>query len=111
MEDRVLTKSTFKCHQCGDCCRNVNRWKKLLPALRELLPTINLDFPYKDNDGVCEKLTDDNKCSIFNQRPAVCNTKEMFLIINQIYHIDIKQLYDLQQLACQINKKSIHNNN
>lgn len=36
-----------------------------------------LTFPYKtDASGVCEKLVD-GKCSVYEDRPLLCNVKEL----------------------------------
>jgi len=35
-----------------------------------------LYFPYKNKDGVCEKLVD-NKCSVYKDRPLVCNIQKV----------------------------------
>lgn len=44
----------FPCDQCGACCRSID----------------------------CCFLTKNNRCSIYSNRPFVCDTKKMF---NQIY--------------------------
>lgn len=62
---------TFGCTGCGACCSRVG---------------LNIDklksfgFPYetKPNSNKCEKLTDDNKCSVYNNRPDVCNIDTMY---------------------------------
>ena len=38
-----------------------------------------LDFPYRANkDGSCEKLGEDGKCTVYENRPLVCNISGMF---------------------------------
>jgi Fe-S-cluster containining protein len=37
-----------------------------------------VNFPYEiRKDGICSKLTEDNKCSIYFKRPDVCRIKVM----------------------------------
>ena len=51
----------FPCTECGCCCRLVGRIK---------------DFPFKTKqDGSCEKF-EDNKCTIYKDRPSICRVDE-----------------------------------
>jgi hypothetical protein len=65
----------YPCTQCGQCCKQV--WKVLEspdvhPAFKELIE----QFPYKTKpDGSCEMLTEDNLCSVYDNRPSMCNVK------------------------------------
>ena len=59
---------TFPCSGCGACCQNVD---KITANLKYL-------FPYKwDETGRCEKLNDDNTCSVYDDRPLICNVEKM----------------------------------
>jgi hypothetical protein len=36
------------------------------------------EFPYKARaDGVCEKLGEDNRCTVYDNRPLLCNIDRM----------------------------------
>ena len=52
----------IKCENCSaPCCRRV------------------FNIPFLDGgDGVCKYLTSDNKCSIYEERPPLCNTDKMY---------------------------------
>ena len=52
----------FPCTQCGGCCR-------LASAMR-LVPV--------NQEGICEHLTDDNKCAVYNDRPGNCRVDIMY---------------------------------
>ena len=54
----------FGCTMCGACCRRVGL---IIEQLKE-----KYKFPYdaKEN-GECEKLND-NKCSVYENRPDIC---------------------------------------
>lgn len=54
--------SKFPCTKCGACCRSLGA----VPINKEL-------FPYTTINGVCEKLTANNTCSVYENRPLVCN--------------------------------------
>lgn len=68
--------NNFPCTSCGQCCRMVG--KMLLfknatspgqPYYREMQ-----EFPYQtDARGVCEKLNNQGQCSVYDNRPDLCN--------------------------------------
>jgi len=60
---------TFPCIGCGACCRRVGQIQKF----PEDHP---LHFPYKNTNGVCENLVD-NQCKVYNDRPLVCNVEKL----------------------------------
>lgn len=70
--------SDFPCTQCGLCCRLVGQalahkeyWDN--PLIRAALEA----FPYStDENGTCEMLVD-NKCSVYENRPLVCDIEKM----------------------------------
>jgi Fe-S-cluster containining protein len=51
----------FACNGCGACCRQVRR--------------VRPDWPARP-DGACIHLTADNRCAIYETRPAVCRVAE-----------------------------------
>ena len=53
--------SEFPCDRCGCCCRRVN-----------LVDEMKI---FDRGDGVCKYLNDKNECSIYDNRPDICNTK------------------------------------
>lgn len=59
--------SEFPCTQCGCCCK---RAKQVLDQGSILFP-----YGYKE-DGSCEMLID-NKCSVYENRPDICNISVM----------------------------------
>jgi Fe-S-cluster containining protein len=54
----------FPCVQCGLCCRK--------------LKTVSLLTDYDSGNGVCRYLKD-NLCSIYHNRPLVCNVEKMYV--------------------------------
>ena len=68
--------SKFPCTGCGCCCKRIHKVR----ASIELLPDqIREDFrfPYKDINNVCEKLTEDNQCSVYENRPLICDFEKI----------------------------------
>lgn len=65
----------FPCSGCGQCCRTIGKILTL-DNIHPLLNALVEQFPYAtDQDGVCEKLNSDNTCSVYNERPLLCNVK------------------------------------
>lgn len=107
MEDSFL--NYFTCLRCGACCRNVERWKKKSQKLSEYLG-VELNFPFNDINGICEYLSKDNMCSIYNQRPNVCRTDYVFALLRN-RGVSTKELVFLQKLACETNRRLISQSN
>lgn len=68
----------FGCTACGECCRHVG---KNLEVMFEFLRSNgvskrHIKFPYKlDDNGKCEKLGDDGKCTVYDKRPNICRSE------------------------------------
>lgn len=54
----------FICTKCGMCCRNID----LIPELKE----------YDIGNGTCVYLSENNLCTIYDDRPEICNVDKMF---------------------------------
>lgn len=65
----------FKCNQCSECCRNLNK--------SELYAQLDR------GDGVCRHL-DGNACSIYEDRPLLCR-------IDEGYNAYFKYTYSLEE--------------
>jgi len=68
---KTKQKMKFDCSGCGSCCKRVGKSMELLKQI---------GFPYgtKEDGMTCEKLTEDNKCSVYRNRPDACNVDMMF---------------------------------
>jgi len=87
-------KSSFPCTMCGACCRRID---KVVLRLDDNSPDNELHFPYKwDETGRCEKLTKNNKCSVYKNRPLICNIDKLMLK----YWMPKEQFYFLNIVAC-----------
>ncbi len=78
----------FKCTQCGACC-------KILPRL--VAPWL------VDESGVCRHLKD-NKCTIYDNRPDICNRDKMRPLYNNLTDSEYDELSEkcckeLEELA------------
>jgi Fe-S-cluster containining protein len=52
-------------------------------------------FPYTwDENGVCENLTEDNKCKVYDKRPLICNIERygnhMKVNEQEFYQVNIR---------------------
>lgn len=101
MEAPIL--NMFTCEKCGACCRNVERWRNNSKKLSELLG-VELVFPYKDIGGICEFLSENNTCTIYEQRPNSCRTEYIFSLLKKKGYSD-EDLLSMQIQSCIINRK------
>jgi len=67
---------TFECSACGECCRNIGNILSLR-AETDWIQTCIDEFPYEAReDGSCSMLTEDGKCSVYADRPLLCNVEK-----------------------------------
>ena len=67
---------TFKCRKCGECCSHL---RSSIYSLKVFSDDLTFHYTF-DKTGKCEKLID-NKCSVFETRPALCNTETVRIIL------------------------------
>ena len=78
----------FPCTSCGLCCKQIGTLLTNKNQLPELLQFLVTKFPYKAlEDGSCEMLNSDNQCSVYNDRPLICNVKLMSKLHHTPYHV------------------------
>ena len=66
----------FPCTSCGQCCKLVGHVlasKSPNPIIQSMIDS----FPYETVDGVCIMLDDDGLCTTYDDRPVLCNIKEL----------------------------------
>lgn len=84
----------FPCTGCGCCCKRI---KLVVEFMGIKDPKDHLYFPHSWNKkGVCQHLTEDNKCKIYNSRPLLCNVEKL----TEFLGYDKKQFYQENVLAC-----------
>ena len=86
--------SDFPCTSCGLCCKNViNIYSQPMSPIMQFLVD---KFPYKVlEDGSCEMLKD-NQCSVYEDRPLICNIR----LGAKILGIDEDEWYKLTADSC-----------
>jgi Fe-S-cluster containining protein len=82
--------SDFPCTQCALCCKNVGVYLKNRDLFTDKTMRALIDaFPYAvDESGCCEML-EDNKCTVYEGRPYLCNVDaagEMFGIERDLWY-------------------------
>lgn len=66
----------FECSSCGLCCKNLRKALTATTHPKWLQDIVDV-FPHKTNsDGSCEKLID-NHCSVYKDRPLLCNVERI----------------------------------
>lgn len=70
----------FPCTECGLCCVRI---KEIVEKNDVTNPEHPFYFPYTwDENGACDKL-DGNKCSIYEDRPIICNVDKVAEFIGE----------------------------
>ena len=54
----------YPCRQCGSCCKHVD----LLEEMKS----------FDRGDGICKYLNENNLCSIYKERPNLCNGQYVY---------------------------------
>jgi Fe-S-cluster containining protein len=109
----------FPCTFCGSCCSHVDKAiKNAKNSNHPIWKDCGENFPYNyDSNGKCEKLIN-GKCSVYEQRPLLCNINELGKLLNfdlKIWHYMIakscNQLIDQDNLSSEykINTDTILN--
>ena len=71
-------KEPFPCTSCGSCCNNVQGLLDQYEDFGVKDPDHELFFPHKVyKNGKCSKLGKDNMCTIYEDRPIICNMEKM----------------------------------
>tara|TARA_R100000781_G_scaffold6151_3_gene6526 strand:- start:192 stop:524 length:333 start_codon:yes stop_codon:yes gene_type:complete len=89
----------FPCTSCGLCCQNLSEmhtthYEQHSPIVQFLIDK----FPYKiSEEGVCEKFVD-GQCSVYNDRPIVCNVR----LGGIIQGLDQQEWYEQVAVGCNI---------
>lgn len=67
----------FPCSGCGQCCRFIGKVLNSNVDVNTPIGALIKEFPYKPNEqGDCEMLVD-GKCSVYENRPVLCNIQKM----------------------------------
>ncbi len=88
----------FGCTKCGACCRRIKEAVEGIDFLANLfeIDRKELEFPYKWNEkGECEKLIN-NMCSVYEQRPLLCNVGEL----QKLSGIEEKEFFEITKQSC-----------
>ena len=72
--------SEFKCDKCGACCKIVG----------------------------CDKLNDDNTCSIYETRPDCCRVDKMYELRKDRIKVSKEEYFILSKELCKILRKVIY---
>ena len=84
---------SFDCSKCGKCCIHIHLLFERLPQLAKLIGEDNAAFPYSHSNGICEKLNlDNNLCSVYENRPVICNIDKLIEIIAEKTEQDLSLL-------------------
>lgn len=84
-EVTIIDGKVFKCDQCAECCKHINR----IPEMAE----------YDTGNGTCKYLSN-NKCSIYNERPNICRGEYLYHLCYE--GMDVDTYYDMLHKYCEL---------
>ena len=85
----------FPCTMCGGCCKRIGNVVSNF-RLKESKDDPYY-FPYDyDENGVCEKLDSENKCTVYENRPLLCNIDAII----KFQGVDKKEFYMQNAFTC-----------
>jgi Fe-S-cluster containining protein len=86
----------FPCSSCGVCCHRIDKAVNMI-GISSKEPDSEFYFPFSwDETGKCEMLTKDNKCSVYDNRPTICNIDRLQKMID----IPKDEFYKMNINAC-----------
>ena len=71
----------FKCDCCGECCKHIDIEEFKIPGTT-----------------ICKYLTKNNKCSIYEHRPIICNIDKGYKFFKDI--MTLEEWYQINYTAC-----------
>ena len=83
----------FPCVGCGICC------KKVGPLVKSERYKGQFPFQIKD-DGSFEKLGDDGKCTVYNERPPICKVSHWYYMDGNSNRMTKKEFYKDNARQC-----------
>ena len=87
----------FPCTQCGLCCKQLKSTLDNLDSFPTVIKDLLKRFPHQTNpDGSCSKLNEDGSCSVYEDRPIICNID----LMGQLLHQDTTEWYRINAENC-----------
>lgn len=92
----------FPCTGCSLCCRTVGRIHSdgLKYPKDSIVYKATVAFPYKWDEAGCCEMLENNLCSIYEDRPLLCNVKQLGQLIAHEANTDLNSVYKLAADAC-----------
>lgn len=86
LQIKLEGKMNFECKKCGKCCSNfLPLSKREIQELRKLATRENKRLLEKDWYSTCPFLNYQNKCDIYENRPAICKGYTCYKFENHIF--------------------------
>ena len=86
----------FPCDSCGICCKHIGQ----IPQLAH----------FDNGKGQCVHLNENNQCTIYEQRPEICNVAFMYEKHYKTQYSK-EEFYALNIQICEMLKEKEKNNN
>ncbi len=84
-----MSTAKFECNGCGACCRSIGG--------------ITAMAHFDRGDGTCKHLTENNQCSIYDTRPAMCRVDE-----GRPKQFDVATWHRMNKQACDVLRLKVY---
>jgi Fe-S-cluster containining protein len=94
--------SPFPCTGCSACCHKLGDIHRAASQAPEgsIVRQAADEFPHSwDETGTCRML-ENGLCSIYDERPLMCDVRRLAVACHNAGECDIKQLYTLNAIIC-----------
>src|SRR5690349_13604923 len=95
----------FPCTRCGVCCKTIGRLiTEAINATDNQNPLIVeiRSFPFKVNGQTCSMFIEGEGCSVYNNRPDICNIDKMYEKYYKHTGMSLKEYYSYNAAGCNI---------
>lgn len=82
----------FNCSGCGACCRRVG-------GAIETMQKLGFPYGVKEN-GECEQLDENNKCKVYDNRPAACSVEKMYQTFHEPLGKTRSEIFRMESTIC-----------
>jgi Fe-S-cluster containining protein len=110
----MMENKSYPCTQCGLCCKAIGKHLVIIEMLPDSFKNTSphyqelKKFPFEIKpDGVCSKLSEDGKCTVYENRPTICDIYKMW----EKYFSSSMSYEDYKKRAANQCNKMIRENN
>lgn len=95
----------FPCTKCGVCCKTIGRLiadaNNASDDQNPLIAEVRA-FPFEVKGQTCSMYIEGKGCSVYNERPDICNIDKMYEKYYRYTGMSLKEYYSFNAAGCNI---------